>query len=100
MGPTPAGVPVAITSPGSRVMDAVMKAMISGTLVISRLVLLCCTTSPFSRVRMSRLAGSTSSVTTGPMGAKPSMFLPRAHCPSDFCTSRAVTSLRQVKPRT
>ena len=56
-----------------------MKAMISGTLVISRRVLLCCTTSPFSKVRMSRLAGSTSSVTTGPTGAKPSMFLPRAH---------------------
>ena len=35
MGPTPAGVPVAITSPGSRVMEAVMKEMSARTPVMS-----------------------------------------------------------------
>ena len=36
MGPIPAGVPVETTSPGSRVMEAVMKASISGILVINK----------------------------------------------------------------
>ena len=35
MGPTPAGVPVEITSPGSRVMEAVMKEMSARTPVMS-----------------------------------------------------------------
>ena len=44
MGPTPAGGPVAITSPGSRVMEAVMKEMSARTPVMSYSVLPCCTT--------------------------------------------------------
>ena len=77
IGPTPAGVPVRTTSPGSRVIASVMKASSSAAPRMRREVLLRCFSSPFSRVMTVRLAGSSPVTIRGPMGAKP----PPSGCP-------------------
>jgi hypothetical protein len=53
-------------------------------------------TSPLTRHVTSTSVGSSSVSTHGPSGQKPSEPLARAHCPSFFCQSRAVTSLAQA----
>ena len=58
-----------------------------------------CTVSPFTRVRRPSACGSgnSSAVTiTGPIGQNVSRLLPRTHCPSPNCRSRAETSLATV----
>src|SRR4029450_11184518 len=56
--PTPAGVPVAIRSPGSSVIVALAYAMISATVKIMFAVVESCITSPFSTQRTPRAWGS------------------------------------------
>ena len=55
--PTPAGVPVAMMVPGSRVMPAVSSSRIWPMEVISREVLDCCRSSPLTRQVISRAGG-------------------------------------------
>ena len=81
--PTPAGVPVAMTSPGSSVMLLVMNSMSSGTRKIRWAVLESCITVPLSVSVMRSVCGSgISSVVTmvWPIGANVSHDLPRCHC--------------------
>ena len=96
---TPDGVPVAMMSPGSRVIPAEMWAMSSGTPVIIWAQLASWRTSPLTRVRrvISPTGGAAAaSRTTGPSGANVSSALPRIHCGSAPCRSRADTSLMIV----
>jgi hypothetical protein len=96
--PTPAGVPVAITSPGYRVMPREQVSISVGMSKISCEVRACWRTSPLTRQTSSRSVPSTSSALTshGPIGQKVSKDLPRSHCEWRICTSRAVTSLTMV----
>ena len=68
--PTPTGVPVAITSPGSNVIPAVRVSMMVGTSKISSAVLVSWRSSPLTLVCSCRLVMSTSSAVTahGPIG--------------------------------
>ena len=96
---TPDGVPVAMMSPGSSVIPLEMYAMSSGTPVIICAQLASWRTSPFTRVR-SRISATggaaAASSRTGPSGANVSRALPRIHCGSVPCRSRAETSLMTV----
>ena len=56
--PTPAGVPITITSPGSSVMHSASSAMVSATLKIMSLVFASCITWPFRRLWMRRPVGA------------------------------------------
>ena len=82
--PTPAGVPITRTSPGSSVSTSASSAIVSATLKIMSLVFASCITCPFRRAWMRRPAapgGSSSAVTsTGPKPPVPSKFLPIVHC--------------------
>jgi hypothetical protein len=97
--PTPSGVPVAMTSPGSRVKPCESTAIHSSTAKIIFEVWLDWRVSPFTRSVMLRVCGSgiSSAVTsTGPIGQNVSSDLPLNHWPWRFCRSRAVTSLTMV----
>ena len=82
--PTPAGVPITITSPGSSVMHSASSAIVSATPKIMSVVFASCITWPFRRLSMcSPIApgGSSSAVTsTGPKPPVASKFLPMVHC--------------------
>ena len=78
--PTPAGVPVAMMVPGSRVMPEDSSSMISAMLLRSRLVLELCRGSPLTSVVSVSAGGKAISfavVMQGPMGVKPSRLLPK-----------------------
>src|SRR5271170_3650955 len=95
--PTPSGVPVAMMSPGSKVMMCDRNSMMAGTSKIILEVLLVCRISPPIFNCSSRFCGSgiSSRVTNhGPIGAKPSKFLPAPHCEVRSWTSLAETSLK------
>src|ERR1017187_3911680 len=97
--PTPGGVPVEIKSPTSQVADLERWLIRNGTLKIRLLVFESCKVSPLSVREIRRLWGSgiSSAVTIhGPVGAKVSQLLPRYHCLSLNCMSRALTSCRMV----
>ena len=81
--PTPAGVPVKMTSPGSSGSVADSLATRAGTEKIRSLVRPCCICSPLIAQLSSRSLGSanSSSVTSqGPIGPKPGSDLPRLNC--------------------
>ena len=97
--PTPAGVPVAMMVPGSRVMPEDNSSMISAMEVMRRSVVESCRSSPLIREEMASAGGkaiSSAVVMQGPMGVKPSRPLPKYHCLWMVCSSRADTSLRTV----
>ena len=95
-GLTPAGVPVMSISPGSRVMIEEAKAIsCSMWKTISRVEAIW-RISPLTWQVIIRSAGSSSVSIHGPRGQKVSKPLPRVHCPSRRCRSRAVTSLPMV----
>ena len=83
IGPTPAGVPVSITSPGSSVIASLTYATISatscimsrGAAVLLELVVDACRSD-------ARSGGSSSVSIHGPSGQNVSKPLARAHCPS------------------
>ena len=79
---TPAGVPVATTSPGNKVMKRLMYATSCRTEHIMSPVQLFCRSSPFTLHHSRSFCGSvTSSPVTnhGPIGAKLSALLPLVH---------------------
>src|SRR5208337_5534795 len=95
--PTPWGVPVMTTSPGSRVMNWLTWETSLATGKIMSLVLLFCRTAPLT-ARLSGIAcgfGISSAVTNhGPSGPKVSKLLPLPHWPPRLaCQSRSETSL-------
>src|SRR5207249_4649723 len=97
--PTPAGVPVARMSAGSRVSPAERTARSVATSKIIWPVVASCRIWPFTRSRIPSPWGSgiSSAVArTGPMGQKVSRDFPLNHCWWVFCRSRAVTSFRTV----
>ena len=103
--PTPEGVPVMTTSPGSSVRPAESSAMIRATPKTIWLVLASCLVTPFTLVQMPRSCGSTSSSAVtiqGPSGRCVSKFFPLNHWPpcQSCCTSRTETSFPIVYPKT
>ena len=94
-GPTPAGVPVEMMSPGSSVMCAVTNAIKVGTSKMRSLVRESCLTAPLTRVVMRRSRGSSPATMRGPIGQNVSKPFARVHWPSLACSSRTVTSLTQ-----
>src|SRR5690606_23824133 len=87
---TPGGVPVMITSPGSRVMNWLRCQMMWVTEKSMLEVRLRCRTAPLTRHSMWRSPGSgtSSGVTShGPKGENVSADLPLVHCPdrSSWC---------------
>src|SRR5262245_2741832 len=95
-GPTPSGVPVRSTSPGSSVMNVVTYSISEATLNTMSLVCPACRTSPFSRVSTRTSFGSRSVSIHGPSGHDPSNPFARAHWSSVFWRSRSVTSFAHV----
>ena len=97
--PTPLGVPVRISAPGSSVQAAEM-CSISRSIENSRsFVRASWRRSPFTQERSRRssgLATSSAVVIHGPKGQKVSAPLARVHWPSRFCRSRPETSLATV----
>src|SRR6188508_3468760 len=82
--PTPPGVPVTMTSPGSSCAHAEQYSMSCGTSKQSSPTLSCCITAPFKRVLSVSLRGSEiSSVVTshGPNEPLAWKFLPGVNCP-------------------
>src|SRR5688572_9507593 len=98
--PTPAGVPVVITSPGSSVMCADTNSLRVGTSKIRSAVDESWRTAPLTRVVIRRLDGSSPATIRGPSGQNPSKPLARVNWTSFFCRSRTVTSLTQQNPMT
>ena len=99
IGPTPSGVPVRTTSPGSRVVNAVMCSISRGMSKTRSAVRASCFTSPLSRVVIARFAASSRPrwvEIQGPSGQNVSKPLARFHCRSLACRSRAVTSFAMV----
>ena len=99
-GPTPDGVPVVMMSPGSSVQNRETNSTSSGTGKINWLVFDAWRFSPLTHPSIDRLDGSTPTAMHGPIGAKVSKPFARVYWTSRLCSSRAVTSLRQVMPRT
>ena len=91
--PTPLGVPVRISAPGSSVQASEMKATSSSGLKIRSLVEPSWRSSPLTWVVRRRSDGSASVVIHGPQGQLESKPLARDHCASERCRSRAETSL-------
>ena len=93
--PTPAGVPVAMMSPGMSVRPAEIVSIKVGTSKMRARVLASCRSSPFTQQRTRVSAKSISSRLTsqGPIGQKLSWDLPISHCLCRPWRSRAVTSL-------
>src|SRR3989442_38196 len=101
--PTPSGVPVAITSPGSSVKPCESTAMHSSTGKIILEVWLDWRVSPFTRIAMASVCGSgisSAGTSTGPLGQNVSGGLPLNPWPGSFCRSRAVTSVAMGQPKT
>ena len=98
--PTPPGVPVAMTSPGRRVVNEEKNSTALGTSTSIWLVRACCMTWPLSVVVRATSATSASSgvTTSGPMGMLPSKFFPGVHWVPARCQSRADASLSTVNP--
>src|SRR6266446_1471784 len=96
--PTPAGVPVAMISPGASVRPLEMVSIRVGTSKISAFVLEFWRRSPLTQQRTDVSDRSISSALTsqGPMGQKLSWDLPISHCLWRLWRSRAVTSLTMV----
>ena len=97
--PTPCGVPVSRTVPGSRVVLSLRNAMSVGTSKIMSEVVQSCTTSPLSTVRIVRSLGfgmSSFVTSAGPSGQNVSNDLPRFHCepPLLICQSAATHVVR------
>jgi hypothetical protein len=69
-GPMPSGVPVAMTSPGSKVMMPEIKLINLGLPKIRSHVLPDCFISPFTRVSSFKLKGEIPALMQGPVGAK------------------------------
>ncbi len=92
--------PVAIISPGQRVIIFDRNETIVLTGKIRSLVFPDCFFSPFKNVSIFTLQGLISVSMKGPMGAKESKPFALVNCTSFFWRSRAVTSLKQVYPRT
>src|ERR1700730_14358264 len=94
--PTPAGVPVAITSPGSSVITCAIHLIITSMEKIISAMRSDCFFSPFRSVStlVSGEGGSVSS--TGPGGHNGTNPFARPHWLSLFCRSRAVASLSGV----
>ena len=81
--PMPAGVPVAITSPGSSVMKALRYSISRATGNSMSAVWPCCICSPLTwQVKSSACGSAISSRVTsqGPIGQKPSMLLAKVVC--------------------
>ena len=78
-GPTPDGVPVAMTSPGSSVMTLETNATICGTVKISCRVFDACFFSPFSQPSTSSADGSSPTAMHGPIGANVSKPFARVY---------------------
>jgi len=95
-GPTPSGVPVSSTSPGSSVMTDDTYSISDGTSHSSSDVRACCRTVPFTVVVRPRSAGSRPVSIHGPSGQNVSKPFARVHCPSLTWRSRAVTSFAQL----
>ena len=101
--PTPAGVPVAMMSPGSSVMPREIVSISVGMSKIMSRVRASCRNSGSPpagvtqpRIRVSRASSSSAVTIHGPIGQKVSQFLPSIHgCLRTF-TSRALTSLTMV----
>ena len=101
--PTPAGVPVEMMSPGSRVNTVDRYSTCSQHEKIMSSVDASWRRSPLTQVRRRRRWGSpTSSAVTihGPIGPWVSKDFPSVHVGVRHCQSRTVTSLRTVKPAT
>ena len=101
--PTPAGVPVMNTSPGSSVTAVETYSISSGMRnTISRVFELCSVSPPISSEISSACGSGISSLVTiqGPMGANVSNVLPISHCVVAVWKSRALTSLTMVYPST
>ena len=101
--PTPAGVPVAMMSPGSSVMPREQVSTSVGmSKIMSRVLPVLAqlgaaalgVTQP--RTRVSRPSSSSAVAIHGPIGQKVSKLLPSSHCLWRTCTSRALTSLTTV----
>jgi len=94
------GVPVAITSPGSSVVNDERCSIVRGTSKIICEVRADCITSPLRRVVSSTSETSTSSTVTssGPIGIVASKFLPAVHWLAARCHSRALPSLTTTHP--
>src|SRR5207244_12099377 len=93
--PTPDGVPVAMISPGSRVMRELRKAIVEATEKTILAVVSCCTTCSFTLVVSMSVWGLgmlDARTIPGPIGAKVSTALPAVHLLVCICTSRALTS--------
>jgi len=104
--PTPSGVPVKITVPGSKVVDCDKKAMMDGTSKIMSEVFDDCTVFPLSTQERASLLGSGINclpTITGPRGQKVSNPLAKHHCvpPRTFpCHFLAETSFATAYPAT
>ncbi|MNR50997.1 hypothetical protein D3C85_1706000 [compost metagenome] len=98
--PTPAGVPLMITSPASSVIASLSVAIRVATSKIMSLVLADCTTWPFRRVSSCKPlppAGSSSAVTSsGPNAPVSSKFFPTVHCGDLNWYSRTEASLNSA----
>lgn len=120
--PTPAGVPVRITSPGYKVTILEKKLLLKilrlfneanthcdkyetkkSILKISSEVLPLCFKTPFTQLLMAKSLGSTlfRVTTAGPNGQNVSIDFPSRNCPLflDFCQSRALISWATVYPK-
>ena len=103
LAPTPAGVPVETTSPGSRVKTVESSATMSQHEKIMSSVDESWRSSSLTQVRRRRRWGSgTSSVVTshGPIGPWVSKDFPIVHVGVRHCQSRTLTSFMTVKPAT
>ena len=97
--PTPAGVPVAITSPGFSVMPVEIVAISVRNAedeIARRRVLAQFVVDPAAHARVPAVELVRRSTMHGPIGPKVSNDLPSSHCRWRVCTSRAVTSLKIV----
>ena len=97
--PTPAGVPVAMTSPGSSSTEDEMVSISVGMEKIRSATGAACRSSPLTVVLTHRaVTSSTSSRVTsaGPIGQYVAALLPRKNCTCRFCSSRTVMSLTIV----
>jgi hypothetical protein len=92
--PTPPGVPVAMTSPGTSRVNDEKNSTALGTSTSICEVRAACMTCPLSLELMARSVTSSSSgvTTSGPMGMLPSKFLPAVHWLPARCQSRADAS--------
>src|SRR5580658_4714454 len=95
-GPTPAGVPVAIKSPGKRVITREIQRTRNATGYAISEVLPDWRSAPLTSVSTKTSVGLSCVSICGPTGQKVSKPLARVNCTSLFCRSRAVTSLRQL----